>query len=169
MAWRDTLVKLKNSVAETRADRLKEAKTREAERQEHRQELEKIVERLEIRQLLEEMNAVLLEGKGSLEVVRSWQLLDADEEQMAQELTALFGPQPGMLDDEGEDEDDMGGDVDFISSTLTWDEDGEREIAVDLGWDDDGLFLEVNGEESKQDKPALERVLVSAFKEELDL
>ncbi len=160
MAWRDTLVKLRDSVAQARAEKLSEAETWQEERRDHRGKLQEMADSLGIGLLLTEMNTVLLEGAGELETFASWEPLEA--------LLGLPTGLPGLVDDDDEDEDGFeDDDADVISSVLSWDEAGEREIVVDLGWDEEGMFLEVNGEEVRHDRAALERALVEAFKKEL--
>ena len=70
------------------------------------------------------------------------------------------------IQNEIEDEDDEN--ADFISCVLEWFEIDERELAVDLGRDDSGLYLEVNGHEISIEQGALQAALLYAIKEELE-
>ena len=65
-----------------------------------------------------------------------------------------------------EDDEDDG---DVITTVLSWDEGGELEIAVDLGLSDEGTYLQINGIEIRAEREALEKGLVEAFRDELDL
>ena len=67
--------------------------------------------------------------------------------------------------DEEDDEDDS----DVITTVLSWDEAGELEIAVDLGLSEEGTYLQINGIEIRPEREALEKGLVEAFRDELDL
>ena len=161
MAWRDTLVKLRDSVSKARTEKQHQAEAWEAERREHREKLTQMAQSLNIPLLLTEMNTVLLEGRGEVETFTTWETVDS-----------LLGPGAALLDldDDMDDDDDFDeDDADVISSVLSWDEAGERELVVDLGWDDEGMFLEVNGEETRHEQTALERALVEAFKVELGI
>ncbi|MSQ06476.1 MAG: hypothetical protein EXR54_05680 [Dehalococcoidia bacterium] len=161
MAWRDTLVKLRDSVAKARTEKQREAETLLEERRDHRMKLQEMANSLGITLLLTEMNTVLMEGHGEVETFSSWEPLGP--------LLEVGSILPGFDDDDEDDDDFEEDDVDVTSSVLSWDEGGERELVVDLGWDEDGMFLEVNGEETRHERTALERALVQAFKDELGL
>jgi hypothetical protein len=156
MAWRDTLEDLEAELAEMREERLRQAKAEEAERQKQREQLSQLAASLEISHLLEEMNSILLKKGGQIEMLPSWEATDEEEE----EDIGL----PPLFDDTEDDED-----ADYISFTLSWEEDGEREIVVDLGISDEGTYLLVNGEDTRPERNALERALVEAFRQEIEL
>lgn len=151
MAWRDTLRSLREELAEVRAERRRQAEADEAEAQRAREELSRLAGSLGIVQLLNEMNESLLEGKGDIETIVSWEA-PAEEADLAG-------------DDSDEDEDDTDG----IATILVWEEAGEREIAVDLGLGEQGIYLQVNGVDIRQETEALEQALVEAFRDELEL
>ena len=71
---------------------------------------------------------------------------------------------PFYLEDVADEEE-----TDFVTAILSWDEQGEREIAVDLGLTEQGFYLQVNGADVRLERGALERALVEAFREELEL
>jgi hypothetical protein len=154
MAWRDTLLALQEELAEVRAERLRQAREEEAGRQTQRQQLSEMAASLGIAQLVQEMDEVLLKGAGAIESYNSWE--GSPENPRDAELIDL--------DPEDEDED-----AEYISTELTWEEDGEREIAVDLGMSDEGIYLQVNGIDVRPEREALEQALVEAFREELQL
>ena len=151
MAWRDTLRSLREELAEVRAERRRQAETDEAEVQRAREELSRLAGSLGIVQLLNEMNESLLEGRGDIETVVSWEA-PAEGDDLA-----------GNDVEEGED------DTDGIATILAWEEAGEREIAVDLGLGEQGIYLQVNGVDIRQETVALEHALVEAFRDELEL
>ena len=149
MAWLDSLSELKEELAGVRAERLSQTSVDEAEIQEERDELSRLAESLAVSDLLAEMNSTLLDGQGSVEKIVSW---ESDEED--------GGDQDADSDEE---------DADVIALILTWEERGERELAIDLGVTDDGIYVQVNGIEVRAELEALEPALLQAFREELGL
>ena len=154
MAWRDTLRELRDDLADIRAQRQRERQTDEEEQQAQRLELARIAESLGLTGLLQEMNSVLLNGQGEVENVSSWE--EETEEDPDESLL--------MLDNLEELEES-----DYINAILTWEEDGEREIVVDLGFGEQGMSLLVNGVDIRLEQEALERALVEAFRQQLEL
>ena len=157
MAFRDTLTNLRDELAAARAQRLQEAAAEDAELEAARENLRALAESLQIAQLLEELNAILLDGRGVIHRFNSWdeETADADDES---------GFNLVSLDAEEED------DLEEICVTLSWEEDGERAIEVELGVEEeDTFYLMVNGVSIRQEPAALERALVEAFREELEL
>ena len=156
MAWRDTLTDLRDELADTRAQRLRQSKAADAEAERAREVLSQLVDSLQIPQLLTELNEILLEGKGNLETFISWEGEDEDDE-----------PEKGFnlvsLNEEQEEPDE-------IYMSLTWEENDERTIEIEVGnSEDEGLYLMVNGVSIRHEQAALEQALVVAFREELDL
>ena len=148
MAWQDSLAELKDELSETRAERRRQAEEEEADIQQEREEISRLVEELGVSALLADMNTVLLDGVGEVETIVSW---EEDEEDIVIE---------------GEDDDDEG---DAIAAILSWDEGGEREIAIDVGASEDGAYLQVNGVDIRPEREALEVALMQAFRDELEL
>ena len=155
MAWRDTLVELRNELTQMRAERQQQAADAAAGLRKIREELSQTGDVLGISELLSEMNATLLEGKGAVETIVSW---DADRE----------GPDGDEKNLEFEPEDDPD-DEDVITTVLTWEEDGEREIAVEVVSTEQGSALQVNGVVIRLERDALEQALVDAFRDELEV
>ncbi len=149
MAWRDTLGRLQEELAEVRAERQRQAAAEDAEIQQQREELSRQATSLGINQLLNEMKATLLNGQGDIETIVSWE-----------------APAEGDAEDVDDPEEE---DADLIATILTWEEAGEREIAVDLGLGEDGTYLQVNGVDIRLEAGALEQALVEAFRDELEL
>lgn len=149
MAWLDSLSELKEELAGVRAERLSQTSVDEAEIEEERDELSRLAESLAVSDLLAEMNATLLDGQGSVEKIVSW---ESDEE--------VDGDQDADPEEEN---------ADVIALILTWEERGERELAIDLGVTDDGIYVQVNGIEVRAEREALEPALLQAFREELEL
>jgi len=155
MAWHETLVELREELSEVRADRNQKAAAYEAELQEVREAMSRLAGSLGISGLLSEMNTTLLDGQGAVETVVSWEsggkaADDQDE------------------DDDGEDPEDRDGE-DVITTVLVWEEDGEREIAVEVVATEEGISLQVNGVEVRGEREALEHGLVESFRDELEV
>ena len=135
------------SAREKRDDLIKET---EAAIIRYQVEIETLFTELDVEKLLNDMNKVLFSGSGSLQVTKSWEdSSSADTE-------------------ESEEEDEEVQDTDFISCVLEWEENGERELAVDVGRDESGLYIEVNGHEISMDEETLQAAVLYAVKEELD-
>ena len=154
MAWRDTLRELRDDLAEIRAQRQTQRQGDEAEQQAQRLELASISESLHLTGLLQEMNSVLLNGQGQVENISSWE--EEKEEDLDESLLTLDGLE------EPEDED-------YINVVLTWEEDGEREIVLDLGFGEPEMSLLVNGVDIRLEQEAVEQALVEAFRMQLEL
>ena len=157
MTWHETLDGLKQELADVRAERERRVGAEVAELQSERDGLTQRNQSLGIHELLTEMNATLLDGKGKIEVIVGWEP-DAEELELSPGI-GMNGDEP----DEGED------DVDVITTILSWEEGGEMEIAVDLGLSADGIYLQINEIEIRPEREALEQGLVVAFRDELEL
>jgi hypothetical protein len=158
MAWRDTLQSLQTELAAVRAERGRQSKLEEEARQDQREQLAEMAQSLGIAQLIQEMNSVLLAGAGQVEAYSSWDEPEPGPDRGPEadlDILRLDGP-----DDE---------EADYVSTVLTWDENGECEIAVDLGFAEDGIYLQVNEIDIRLEREALELALVEAFREELQV
>ena len=146
MPWRDSLQQLKTELTQSRATRMQRMEEYDQEVAAEREELLSRQESLEISALLTDMNQVLLDGRGQVEATVEWET--------------------------GEDEEDLGYDdeaADVITTALTWQEGEELELLVELAMLDQGISLMVNGVQIRQDRSALERALIDAFREQLQL
>jgi hypothetical protein len=157
MAWRDTLVDLRDELADVRVRRIQRADADAAELRQVHQEMVDLSATLGIIELLTEMNDTLLEGRGELETIVSWEQEDEDDD-LGPELDAGRGEDDAEADDE-----------DAVTSLLSWEEDGDRDIAVEVFLDQEAIALHVNGVEIRPEKEALETALVEAFRDELEL
>ena len=146
MPWRDSLLQLKEELTSARASRLERLEAFDRQVEAEREELKSRHESLRIAVLVAEMNEVLLDGQGQVETTVEWESEDDED---------LF-----------EGEDDM---ADVITTALSWDEGEELEVVVELVMLDEGLALMVNGVQIRQDPDALERALLSAFREQLEI
>jgi len=154
MAWRDTLRGLRDELAEIRAQRQRDRQADEAEQQAQRLEMARVADSLGLSSLLQEMNSVLLNGQGEVEYISSWEEeMEEDPDESLLQLDAL---------EELENED-------YINVILTWEEDGEREIVLDLGFGEPEMPLLVNGVDIRLEQEALEQALLEAFRMQLEL
>ena len=157
MTWRDTLEGLKQDLAEVREQRQRRLEAEDADLQKERDDLSQMAQTLGIGELLAEMNATLLDGKGNIETIVGWE--SGPEELEMDPGIGMNGDEPG----DGEQ------DTDVVTTILSWDERGEMEIAVDLGLSDDGIYLQINEIEVRPERDALEQGLIEAFRDELEL
>ena len=157
MTWRDTLEGLKQELTDVRAHRQRRVDEDEAGLQKEREDLTGTAQTLGINELLAEMNATLLDGKGAIETFVGWESSPGDSE---------LDPGISMNGDEPDDDDE---DTDVITTILSWEEGGEMEIAIDLGLSNDGIYLQINEIEIRPEREALEQGLIDAFRDELDL
>ena len=146
MPWRDSLEKLKTELTQPRTTRMRRLEEYDQEVAAEREELLSRQESLEITALLTDMNEILLDGQGEVEATVEWEG-EEDEDALA-------------YDDDA---------ADVITTALTWDEGEELEVVVELAMLDEGISLMVNGVQIRQDRSALERALIDAFREQLQL
>ncbi len=145
MPWRESLEQMKSDLASARDSRMERMAAFDSEVAAEREQLLSRHETLDIVGLLAQMNEVLLDGKGEVEHTVEWEEDDGDD---------IY------------EEDDV---ADVISTALSWDEGEELEIVVELAMLDEGISLMVNGIQVRQDSNALERALIEAFREQLQL
>ena len=146
MPWRESLLQLKDELIAARATRLERLAAFDRQVEAEREELRSKQDSLQITALVTEMNEVLLGGQGQVETTVEWES-EEDENRF-------------------EGEDDM---ADVITTSLTWEEGEELEVVVELVMLDEGLSLMINGVQIRQDPNSLERALLSAFREQLEI
>ena len=146
MPWRDSLLQLKEDTTTARVNRLQRLEAFDRQVASEREALLSRQESLEITPLLREMNDVLLDGQGEVETTVEWET----------------GEDESLFEDDGDA-------ADVITTSMTWDEGEELEVVVELAMLDEGLSLMVNGVQIRQDRDALERALISAFRDQLEL
>ena len=146
MAWRDSLEQLKAELTQARATRMERLEAYDQEVAAEREELLSRHDSLNVTALVLEMNEVLLDGQGEVETTVEWETGEEEEEPIYEDETA-----------------------DVISTALSWDEGEELEVVVELAMLDEGVSLMVNGVQIRQDRNALERALIDAFREQLQL
>ena len=157
MAWRDDLEKLREDLTEMRSERVERYAADEEIMKKQRAALVELAGELGISQLLADMNTTLLEDQGKVEILTTWESPADSGQEDEDELRDLVSS----------DEDEEEGEV--VTSILSWEEAGEREIAVDLGASDEGTFLQVNGVDIRSDREALEQALLEGFRDELEI
>jgi len=161
MTWHDTLQGLKQDLIEVRAQRQRRIEEAEAGLKKERDDLSLMSKNLGVEELLAEINATLLDGKGEIETIIGWESDDEEDLDLASGLKIID------VDPEGPEDDDE--DTDVITTILSWDEGGDLEIAVDLGLSNEGIYLQINEIEIRPEREALEQGLIEAFKDELEL
>ena len=161
MTWHDTLQGLKQDLIEVRAQRRRRIEEAEAGLKKERDDLSLMSKNLGVEELLAEINATLLDGKGEIETIIGWESDDEEDLDLASGLKIID------VDPEGPEDDDE--DTDVITTILSWDEGGDLEIAVDLGLSNEGIYLQINEIEIRPEREALEQGLIEAFKDELEL
>jgi len=157
MTWRDTLEGLKQELTEVRTQRQRRVEEEDAGLQKERDDLSRMAKDLGVDELLAEMNATLLDGKGEIQTIIGWESDDGDPDL------------EGVISMNGDEPDDDDENTDVITTILSWEEGGEMEIAVDLGLSDEGIYLQINEIEIRPERDALEQGLIVAFRDELDL
>ena len=161
MTWHDTLQGLKQDLIEVRAQRQRRIEEAESGLKKERDDLSLMSKNLGVEELLAEINATLLDGKGEIETIIGWESDDDEYLDLASGLKIID------VDPEGPEDDDE--DTDVITTILSWDEGGDLEIAVDLGLSNEGIYLQINEIEIRPEREALEQGLIEAFKDELEL
>ena len=156
MTWRETLEGLKEELTNIRARRQSRVDEEAASLQKEREDLSNRAQELGINELLAEMNNTLLDGNGAIETIVGW--VTADDDLELEPGISMNGEEPVEDDD-----------TDVITTILSWEEDGDLEIAVDLGLSDDGIYLQINEIEIRPERVALEQGLIEAFRDELEL
>ena len=158
--WRDNLVRLKEELADVRARRQQRVEEEDAELDREREALTRQSQDLGIIELLTEMNATLLDGRGEVENIVGWET-GGIESTLEPSIV-----NPSIVNLDADDDLEQG---DVITTVLSWEEGGDLEMVVNLGISDDGTYLQVNGIEIRPERGALEQALVEAFRDELDL
>ncbi|SUZ78494.1 uncharacterized protein METZ01_LOCUS31348 [marine metagenome] len=148
---------LKQELTEVRTQRQRRVEEEDAGLQKERDDLSRMAKDLGVDELLAEMNATLLDGKGEIQTIIGWESDDGDPDL------------EGVITMNGDEPDDDDEDTDVITTILSWEEGGEMEIAVDLGLSDEGIYLQINEIEIRPERDALEQGLIVAFRDELDL
>ena len=168
MAWQNSLNDMRDELADVRTRRIKRAEAKDAKLEKLHQDMTDLVESLAVGSLLAEMNATLLDGDGEIESIVSWDEESSDEKP---DSDAHLGGYKIRSDSESDTESNLESDddEDAITTILSWDEDGDREIAVEVILDEEGISLQVNGVEIRPDTEALQQGLLEAFRDELEL
>ena len=102
--------------------------------------------------MLTDINQTLLDDRGTIETIISWESEEDEQDK-----------HPSI---DGADEEE---EADVIALILSWVERGERELAIDLGVTDQGIYVQINGVEIRPEREAMESALIQAFRDELEL
>ena len=151
MDWKDTLVNLKSYLVDARSKLRSDWQAIENDLAAQRSELVKQADAIGITDLLSEVNMILLDGRGTISHIKSWEEDSEDDSR--------------SLDESMDDFDDS----DYVSTILSWEESGLCEIAVDIESGEHGIAMQVNEVEIEPQGESLKSALINAFREELDL
>ncbi|HCG90334.1 MAG TPA: hypothetical protein DEZ08_00640 [Dehalococcoidia bacterium] len=151
--WEDSLSNLSIDIENIRKERLELDAENRKEDQANRKLLLETANNLELESLLQSINEKILHNNGIITINNSWE-----------SETDFNEPEPEPNADEQDEED-----TDYISYVLDWDEDGEREIAIDIGLEDGSMYLEINGHDVALEAPEIQQMLINVIQEELEI
>ena len=178
MEWGEDLRKFRESIEAIRQQPTEPREIGEEELEERLRLIQEAFEDLRPETYLEEMNRVLLDGRGEVEVYLPW-VADDDEDEDDEDEVAEEDEDDGDEDEDEDDEDEDDEDdededeeeleaQDVASAILVWD-DGECELAIDVGLEGDRVYWQVNGDDVPTNDVSLREALKRAFAEEVGL
>ena len=171
MEWGEDLRKFRESIEAIRQQPTEPREIGEEELEQRLRLIQEAFEDLRPETYLEEMNRVLLDGRGEVEVYLPWED-EGDEDEDDED-----GENGVDEEDDDEDEEDEDGDdddeeeleaQDVASAILVWDA-GECELAIDVGLEGDRVYWQVNGDDVPTNDVSLREALKKAFAEEVGL
>ena len=171
MEWADDLRKFRDSIETIRQQASESREIGEAEMEERLTLIQEAFEELQPESYLEQMNRILLEGRGELEVYLPWDEEEDEDEEDEEDEMEWDGDD---VDDDEDEDDEYEGDedefegADVASAILVWD-DGECELAIDIGLENYRIYWQVNGEDVPTNDRALREALKKAFADEIGL
>ena len=169
MEWTDDLRKFRESIETISEHRSARPEIGEEEMEERLRLIQEAFDELKPEAYLAEMNRVLLDGRGEVEVYLPWDEDEEDEDEDDDEDEAEWEDEDDDDDpDEYDDEYDEDEDPDVASAILTWD-DGECELAIDVGLEDNRIYWQVNGGDVPTNDRALREALKKAYADEIGL
>lgn len=155
MQWQEALSSIREELVHVRTERQQVAAKLDVQLQQAREELSQLSRSLGISELLADMNNSLLESLGNIDTIVSWDSTQSSVEECEDQSEAW--------DEEYVDQDEA------ITQILSWEEFGDREIAVELVLVKDGTSVQVNGVEIRPEREAVQQALIEAFRDELEL
>ncbi len=175
MEWADDLRKFRESIETITQQRSVPEEVGEEEMEERHRLIQEAFDELKPQSYLAEMNHVLLDGRGELELYLPWDE-EEDDEEFKLEWEGVDDDEPD--DDEPDEEDDDDEDFedeedeleeqDVASAILVWN-DGQCELAIDIGLEDNRIYWQVNGEDVPTNDGALREALKKAFADEIGI
>ena len=175
MEWGEDLRKFRESIEAIRQQPTEPREIGEEELEQRLRLIQEAFEDLRPETYLEEMNRVLLDGRGEVEVYLPWEDEDEDEDD-GREMTVktrwtkkmttrmrTTRTRTTMMREEEELEAQ-----DVASAILVWDA-GECELAIDVGLEGDRVYWQVNGDDVPTNDVSLREALKKAFAEEVGL
>jgi hypothetical protein len=155
MDWSEEMRQFRTELDSLRLERARQIELEEDERRIAIAQMKDAFEALQVEGLLVDMNRYLLDQRGEVNVYLPWDIESQDEIDANQV--------------DGEEYDETQDDSDVFSAVLTWDEEGVREVAANVGIGVDDLYLRVNGADIRMKDDALRKALLRAFQDELGL
>ena len=173
MEWGEDLRKFRESIEAIRQQPTEPRTIGEEELEERLRLIQEAFEDLHPETYLEEMNRVLLDDRGEVEVYLPWEdEADEDDDDEDEDDAEYEVADADDDDDDDEDEDDEDEEEleaqDVASAILVWDA-GECELAIDVGLEGDRIYWQVNGEDVPTNDVSLREALKRAFAEEVGL
>ena len=178
MEWGEDLRKFRESIEAIRQQPTEPREIGEEELEQRLRIIQEAFEDLRPETYLEEMNRVLLDGRGEVEVYLPWED-EGDEDEDDEDEDDGENEVDEEDDDEDEDDEDSDDDdedeeeeeleaQDVASAILVWDA-GECELAIDVGLEGDRVYWQVNGDDVPTNDVSLREALKKAFAEEVGL
>jgi hypothetical protein len=175
MEWADDLRKFRESIETMQRRPAESREFSEKELQERLSRVQEAFEDLKPEAYLDDMNRILLDGRGEVELYLPWGGDDEgeDDDEDDEDEDEMYELElEGDEDDDDEDDDDDDAEEDeeqeVASAILVWNG-GECELAIDVGLEDDRIYWQVNGDDVPTDDGALRESLKRAFAEEIGL
>ena len=178
MEWADDLRKFRESIETITQQRSVPEEVGEEELEERHRLIQEAFDELKPQSYLAEMNRVLLDGRGELELYLPWDE-EEDDEEFKLEWEGVDDDEPDDDEPDDDEPDDDEDDEDFddedelegqdvASAILVWD-DGQCELAIDIGLEDNRIYWQVNGEDVPTNDGALREALKKAFADEIGI
>ena len=172
MEWGEDLRKFRESIEAIRQQPTEPREIGEEELEQRLRIIQEAFEDLRPETYLEEMNRVLLDGRGEVEVYLPWEDEgDEDEDDEDEDDGENEVDEEDEDDEDGDDDDEEEEELetqDVASAILVWDA-GECELAIDVGLEGDRVYWQVNGDDVPTNDVSLREALKKAFAEEVGL
>ena len=178
MEWSDDLRKFRESIETMQRQPTEVREFSEEELEQRLERIQEAFEDLKPESCLEEMNRILLDGRGEVEVYLPWEEeVDEDDDEEADEDEEYEFVDVSDVDDDDDeddeadyddDEEELEAEEEVASAILVWDA-GECELSIDVGLEGDRIYWQVNGSDVPANDVSLREALKRAYAEEIGL